>query len=445
MKITKLKIADLSADPANVRKHDDRNIETIMGSLRRFGQQKPIVVDKSKVVRAGNGTLEAAKRIGWETIEAYVSDLTGSEMTAYAIADNRTAELAEWDEAALAAVLEGLQQDGMMEFSGFNDNDLCDLLSGIDLENEDATTEDDVPDVKPDSISKPGDVWLLDEHRVLCGDSRDMLALDRLLDGALCDMCFTDPPYNVGYIGKTKDALQIKNDEMSGDDFLQFLRDVFSSINVALKPGSLVYVCHADSEGMRFRRAFEDPGLLFKQCLIWVKNCLVLGLQDYHWRHEPILYGWKPGESHRFYADRKQTTVIEGSEGISFDHTDDGIDVTVIANGRTIIIKVPEYKVILDGTDELESTWLVDKPTRSADHPTMKPVRLCARAIKHGTKRGEIVLDSFLGSGSTLIAAEQLGRTCYGMEIDPQYCDVIVKRWENLTGKNATRQSATPD
>lgn len=443
MQIKKMSIAKLSADPANARKHSDRNIESIMGSLRRFGQQKPIVVDKSGVVRAGNGTLEAAKRLGWDSINAIVSELQGSEMTAYAIADNRTAELAEWDESVLVATLEALQHDdkALLNASGFSDEELAALLEKGEPEPE--PVEDDCPAVQKVVFSKPGDIWLLGTHRVGCGSCTDQHFVEEVFSGELADMLFTDPPYNVAYQGGTKEKLTIKNDSMSDKEFLQFLKDTFVTLSTVIKPGSAAYVCHADSEGKNFRQAFSESGFELKQCLIWVKNTFVMGRQDYQWKHEPILYGWRSGEAHRFYADRKQSTVIDDFEGVTLENEGDKKKITIAFNGRTVQLVASDANVVYDAGDEFDSVWRFNKPSRNGEHPTMKPIALCSRAIKHGTKKGDLVVDGFLGSGSTLIAAEQMGRRCYGFEIDPQYCDVIIKRWENLTGEKAVCQSAT--
>jgi site-specific DNA-methyltransferase (adenine-specific) len=398
MQIEKRSIAELSNDPANARKHNDRNIESIIASLRRFGQQKPIVIDITGVVRAGNGTLEAAKRLGWETIDAVTTELKGSDAVAYAIADNRTAELAEWDDDVLAAQLNGLLADDpdLLDAAGFDEDELAALLGELE---SDGTTgeieEDEVPEVPLDPITKPGDLWILGKHRLLCGDSTKAEDVAGLMDGERADLWLTDPPYNVDYTGKTKDALKVANDSMSDEKFRSFLVACFSEAIAVLKPGASFYIWHADSEGYNFRGAIHDCKQKVRQCLVWVKNTLVMGRQDYHWKHEPCLYGWKDGASHGWYTDRKQTTVLE-----------------------------------------------FDRPSRSEEHPTMKPVALIAYQVGNSTAPQGLVYDSFLGSGTTLIAAEQLGRKCYGMEISPQYCDVIVKRWENLTGEKAVLLTA---
>lgn len=442
LQIERRSVADLSNDPANARKHNDRNIDAIIASLRRFGQQKPIVIDKTNIVRAGNGTLEAAKRLGWAKIDCVVTNLESSDATAYAIADNRTAELAEWDSEILAAELESLQSDGLLEAAGFTDEELEEMLQANQPELE--TTEDEVPEPPSEPITKPGDLWILGEHRLLCGSCLDMAAMEVLFSGELASMVFTDPPYNVAYVGGTKEALTIKNDSMSDGDFLQFLTDAFISLAAFTEPGGACYVCHADSEGKNFRQAFSASGFVLKQCLVWIKNSLVLGRQDYHWRHEPILYGWRQGASHRFYGNRKQTTVIDDTESLTVVNEGELFSITASFGGKTVVLKAKNVEVAYSGADEFETAWRFDKPLRNGDHPTMKPVRLAARAIQHGSRNGEIVLDGFMGSGTTLIASDQLSRRCFGTELDAKYCDVIVKRWENLTGKKATCQSATP-
>lgn len=389
MKVESVPIATLSQDPANARKHDDKNLEAIKASLRRFGQQKPIVVDSSSVVRAGNGTLAAATALGWDSINVVQTDLQGSEATAYAIADNRTAELAEWDESVLAASLSSLADvdETWLSDLQFSEKELAELVASTQ---EQEIIEDEVPDLTTDPVTQTGDLWILGEHRLLCGDSTEAKEVGRLMNGKKADLWLTDPPYNVAYTGKTSAALTIENDSMSDDDFRKFLIKCFGEAFEALKPGASFYIWHADSEGHNFRGAVHECEQTVRQCLIWAKNTMVMGRQDYQWKHEPCLYGWKKGASHGWYTDRKQTTVLE-----------------------------------------------FERPTRSESHPTMKPVDLFAYQIGNSTAPQGLVFDSFLGSGTTLIAAEQLGRTCFGMELSPQYCDVIVERWEKLTGKKA--------
>ncbi len=437
LQIERRSIAELSNDPANARKHNDKNIEAIIASLRRFGQQKPIVIDRNNIVRAGNGTLEAARRLGWDSIDCVKTSLEGSDAIAYAIADNRTAELAEWDNDVLAAQLNGLltESEEIALAAGWTAEEIEAMVSLSEDDTE--VNQDEIPQLPTVAKSMPGDIWLLGSHKVGCGSCTDLDFVAKVFDGEYADMMFTDPPYNVAYEGKTKDKLVIKNDSMKDGEFLQFLRDVFSSLATVVAPGGAAYVCHADSEGKNFRQAFCEAGWELKQCLIWVKNTLILGRQDYQWRHEPILYGWRSGASHRFYGNRKNTTVIDDFEGVTVAEQDGEQLITIAFNGRTVQIKAPTCSVIYDGSDELDTVWRFNKPSRNQEHPTMKPISLCARGIRHGSKKADLVVDGFLGSGSTLIACEQLQRRCFGFEIDPKYCDVIVKRWETLTGNKA--------
>jgi DNA modification methylase len=250
--------------------------------------------------------------------------------------------------------------------------------------------EDDAPGAPVEPKTRPGDLYRLGDHRVLCGDATVVTDFEKLLEDKKADMVVIDPPYNVDYVGKTKNALKIQNDKMDQSQFYQFLYDAYSNLLLCTKAGASIYVAHADSEGMNFRKAMSDSGWLLKQCLIWAKSAFVMGRQDYHWRHEPILYGWAPGESHHWYSDRKQSTILE-----------------------------------------------FDRPQRNGEHPTMKPVALIEYLIGNSSQKGEIILDSFLGSGTTLIASEKSGRVCYGLELDPKYVDVIVERWEKFTGQKA--------
>jgi len=280
-----------------------------------------------------------------------------------------------------------------------------------------------------------GEIWQLGNHKLIVGDATNENDLLALLGDKQADMTFTDPPYNVDYEGGT--GLKIQNDKMENDVFYNFLLDAHKNIYNVTKPGGALYVCHADSEGVNFRRSFEESGFLLKQCLIWVKNSLVMGRQDYHWKHEPILYGWKPGAAHNWYVGRKETTVQEFPVDLAIENNKHHSIFTVNNGINNVVIKVKDYEIIHDGNDESNTIWRIEKPHRNAEHPTMKPIRLCARAISNSTKPGDIVLDPFGGSGSTLIACEQTGRYCRIVELDPVYADVIIKRWEELTGMEA--------
>lgn len=398
-------INNLKSDHKNARRRTDRSSELIKESLQRYGAARSIVIDEDNRILAGNGTIEGAKAAGIknvriietegdEIIAVRRSGLSEDQKVGLALADNRTADLSEWDQE----MLHRLSEEHDIE-PWFNQEDLDELLNITELDPEGGNTDpDEVPDTPTDPITKPGDLWILGNHRLLCGDSTNAQHMERLMDGKQADLWLTDPPYNVAYEGKTKDALTIQNDSMNDGDFRQFLRDVYATAATALRPGAAFYIWHADLEGYNFRGAAHDIGWQIRQCLIWVKSTLVMGRQDYHWKHEPCLYGWMEGASHFWNSDRKQTTVLE-----------------------------------------------FDKPSRNGEHPTMKPVELFQYQLNNSTKQGDIVLDSFGGSGTTMIAAERIQRKARLMELDPAYCDVIVKRWEDFTGKTATCQPATPD
>jgi len=404
MQTQRVKIDTLTLDPANVRRHPAKNLDTIKASLTRFGQQRPVLVNAKGIIIAGNGTVMAAKALGWDHINIVRTDLDGSEATAYAIADNRTAELAEWDDSALAQQLAALQIEDaeLAKTAGFDDKEIAALAEAtVEVQ------EDEVPEAPVDPITKPGDLWLLGEHRLLCGDSTKSEDVERLMNGQRADLMLTDPPYNVALgIGESPeeakrrnrrvDGKVVANDSMSDTDFRKFLVACFTAAFGIIKPGASFYIFHADSEGYNFRGAVKDCGQVVRQCLIWAKDILIMGRQDYQWQHEPCLYGWKEGAAHGWYGDRKQTTLLR-----------------------------------------------FDRPKRSEEHPTMKPVTMFAYLMGNSTAPQGLSYDPFLGSGTTLIAAEQLGRKCYGMEISPAYCDVIVKRWETLTGKKAERAAQT--
>jgi site-specific DNA-methyltransferase (adenine-specific) len=391
-------IADLKFDHKNARKRTDSSRTLIQESLQRYGAARSIVIDEDNRILAGNGTIEAAKALGLdklkvieaagdEIIAVKRTGLSEHEKVGLALADNRAAELSEWD----AEMLHQLSEEHDLE-PWFEPEDLEELLKGAEqLEpSEGLTDPDEVPEPPAEPITKPGDLWILGNHRLLCGDSTDPLAMAKLTEDKPADLWLTDPPYNVSYEGKTKDALTIKNDSMSNDAFRQFLVDVYTTANCYLRPGASFYIWHADSEGFNFRGAAHDIGWKVRQCLVWVKSVMVMGRQDYQWKHEPCLYGWTEGAAHFWASDRKQTTVLE-----------------------------------------------FDKPRRNGEHPTMKPVDLFQYLMANSSKPGNTVLDSFGGSGTTLIAAERLGRKARLMELDPAYCDVIVKRWEDFTGLTA--------
>ena len=388
MNSLELSIDDLIPYIRNPRKNDEAATK-VAASIKEFGFKQPIVVDKNMIIVAGHTRLLAAQKLGLKKVPVIIADdLTESQIKAYRIADNRVAEEAEWDYDLLKLEINDLVDlDFNLIETGFSQDELDNILN----EKTDGLTDpDEVPEAPEEPTTKLGDIYILGNHRLMCGDSTSIDAVDKLMDGQKADLFLTDPPYNVEYVGKTKDALTIQNDAMSDDAFRQFLRDAFSSADTAMKPGAVFYIWHADSEGYNFRGACNDVEWTVRQCLIWNKNSMVMGRQDYHWKHEPCLYGWKSGASHLWSTDRKQVTVLE-----------------------------------------------FNRPTKSKIHPTMKPVDLIEYQVTNNTKGQDIALDLFGGSGSTLIACEKSGRNAYLMELDPKYCDVIVKRWENYTGKKA--------
>lgn len=415
MKLETLQVKQLTQDPNNARKHDENNLKAIEGSLVAFGQRKPIVIDKDGVIVAGNGTVRAAERLGWETIQAVrvPADWTDDQIKAFALADNRTAELASWDTDVLNLQLRELSDAGVdvAEF-GFVTPD----TPILDIE----TFEDEVPDLPETPITQIGDVWQLGAHRLVCGDATDPEIVGQALDGELADCVFTDPPYNVAYEGGTKDKLTIQNDDMGNEQFADFINASYKAMLANTKEGGPIYVCHADSSGEIFRRELVEAGWLLKQCLIWVKDALVLGRQDYNWMHEPILYGWKPGAAHSWFGPFTNTTVLDDPKSLAGLSKNELVELLTQAIEHSTVIREK-------------------RPRRNDIHPTMKPIGLVARLLKNSMVKGQIVLDSFGGSGSTLIAAEQLGLRAGIVELDPKYCDAIIKRWENLTGQKAER------
>ena len=380
----------------NARTHSDAQVAQIAASIKEFGFNNPVLIAEDGTIIAGHGRLMAARKLGLTEVPCIkLSHLTPTQRKAYVIADNQLALNAGWNEELLTIELDELLADNFaLEVLGFDPDELKRLMGENEV-TQGLTDEDEAPAVEDNPVTKLGDVWILGKHRLMCGDSTSIEALEALCLGQLVDMWLTDPPYNVAYEGKTKEAMTIKNDAMGDAEFRQFLRDAYVAANAVMKPGAVFYIWHADSEGYNFRGAAQDAGWKVRQCLIWKKQTMVMGRQDYHWKHEPCLYGWKEGAGHLWASDRKQTTILE-----------------------------------------------FDRPSRNGEHPTMKPVALFEYQLLNNTKGGDIVLDSFGGSGTTLIAAEKNGRVGRLMELDPKYCDVIVKRWQDFTGKQAVLESS---
>lgn len=385
--ITLVPLKDIKLNPKNRNKHPADQIDRLVKIIKETGFRRPgTISNRTGYLVCGEGRYLAAKKLGLKEMPIMFQDYAGPEQElADAVADNAIDKWANLDTS-------GIMQD-VKEFEEFD----LDLLGIKDFRIVEPTIEpqcdeDDAPPVRTETISRLGDMWQLGRHKLLCGDSTVADDVAKMMGSERADLVWTDPPYNVAYQGKTKDSLTIQNDEMGGEDFYQFLYDAYLTMLMFTKPGGGIYVAHADTEGANFRKAMTDAGWLFKQCLVLVKQTLVMGRQDYHWKHEPILYGWAPGASHTWLGDRKQTTVLE-----------------------------------------------FNKPARNGEHPTMKPVELVEYCLLNSVVPGGLVLDLFGGSGTTLIACEKSGRNARLVELDPKYCDVIVARWEKYTGQKAVR------
>ena len=368
----------------NARTHSPEQINKLRASLREFGFINPVIIDRNYGVIAGHGRIMAAKEEGITEVPCVFADhLSEAQKKAYILADNRMALDAGWDEELLRVEIEALQgMDFDPLLTGFDEAELADLFGE---ENEAKEDDFDVDaELEKPTVTQSGDVWTLGRHRLICGDSTQAETFDILMQGKKANLVVTDPPYNVNYEGT---AGKIKNDNMASEKFYQFLLDAFTNIARVMADDASIYVFHADTEGLNFRKAFSDAGFYLSGCCIWKKPSLVLGRSPYQWQHEPCLYGWKKNGKHQWYSDRKQTTI-----------------------------------------------WEFDKTKKNTDHPTMKPIPLLAYPICNSSMSNTLILDPFGGSGSTLIACEQTDRSCYTAELDEKYCDVIVKRYIEQVG-----------
>ena len=368
----------------NARTHNAQQINKLRSSLREFGFINPVIIDRDVNVIAGHGRIMAAKEEGINEVPCvFVDYLTEAQKKAYILADNRMAMDAGWDEELLKVEIEALQaEDFDLSLTGFDESELAGFFDTADDAKEDDFDVD--AELEKPPVTKSGDLWLLGNHRLLCGDSTKEESYTLLMNSKKANLVVTDPPYNVNYQGT---AGKIKNDNLENDKFYQFLFDAFTCMEKAMADDASIYVFHADTEGLNFRKAFADAGFYLSGTCIWKKQSLVLGRSPYQWQHEPCLFGWKKNGKHQWYSDRKQTTI-----------------------------------------------WEFDKPKKNGDHPTMKPVPLIAYPIKNSSMSNCIVLDPFGGSGSTLIACEQTNRICHTIELDEKYCDVIVKRYIEQVG-----------
>lgn len=415
----------------NPRKNDHA-VERMVAVIKEFGFRVPLVVRSDGELVDGHLRLKAVLAMGIREVPVLLADdMTPEQVRAFRLLVNRSATWATWDDEQLACEIAALLEANYdLTLTGFDQHELDKLLMDA------AATEHDpdaVPDVPAEPVVREGELWLLGNHRLHCGDSTNGVHVGYLLGGSPADMVWTDPPYNVDYEGK---AGKIKNDKMSSAQFNELLLASFRQMHTALQPGGAIYVSHSEAgEGLAFRQAFKQAGFRFASCLIWNKGQAVLSRSDYHWQHEPILYGWKPGAAHKWYGTRKSKTVIETSFS-SITSQDDGTW-TLLLDGK--LYRLTGENICLE---ELPGTVIdVQKPSKSDLHPTTKPVELVGVCIANSSRSGGIVYDGFGGSGSTLIACEQLGRSCRAMELDPRFAQVILTRWQNFTGKQAVRES----
>lgn len=395
----------------NSRTHSREQVAEIAASIREFGFTCPVLIDVAGGIIAGHGRVMAAKKLGLAAVPCIrLAHLTEAQKRAYVIADNKLAMNAGWDDELLALEMRALESLNFdLALTGFDSGEIDAMLADMgDAEGQGSKDAESVPEIQPEPISKPGDVWVLGRHRVMCGDSTRPEQLEHLLGAARADLIFTDPPYGVSYADKNKSLnesvggnriqTEIENDHLKGDEIARFFLAAFSAMFAVMKPGCPFYVCAPQGGEQMMMMMMQKAGLPVRHELIWVKNCHVLGRADYHYKHEPILYGWKEGAGHPWYGDRDKFSV-----------------------------------------------WHVDKPKASKLHPTMKPVELVEIAIGNSSRRGDFVLDLFGGSGSTLIACEKTGRDARLMELSPNYVDVIVRRWQDYTGGRAVHaESGAP-
>lgn len=385
MEFRKIKISELIHADYNPRvdlKPGDKEFEKIKKSIIEFGYCEPIIVTGDLRIVGGHQRTKVLKELGYTEIDCVVIEIDKTKEKALNIALNKIT--GDWDLLSLARLLDELRvEDYDVEITGFDISEAEKLWDEFMPEDE-HLEEEEIPSVPEESVIQTGDIILLGKHRLICGDATNAGDLLKLMNGKKASLVVTDPPYGIGYIGKTIDALTIQNDNLNDEDFYNFLIEAFKGVYEISDNGASIYVFHADAKGLIFRRAFVDSGFKHSQCCIWVKNTFVMGRQPYQWQHEPALFGWKPTGSHYWNGDRKQSTI-----------------------------------------------WNFDKPRVNDVHPTMKPVPLIEYIIKNSSKYGDIIVDTFLGSGTTMIAADNTKRVCYGAEIDPKYCQVIIERWIN--------------
>lgn len=384
MEFRKIKITDLKYATYNPRKDlkpGDKEFEKIKNSIFEFGYVDPIILNSDMTIIGGHQRAKVLKELGYTEINCVVVDVDKKKEKALNIALNKIS--GDWEYESLAKLLDELkEEDYNIELSGFDWSEAEKLWD--EYMPKEGQDEDDIPDVPEESVIQSGDIILMGKHRLICGDATEPEDMHKLMDGKKAKLTVLDPPYGISYVGKTEDALTIQNDNLSDEEFYNFLLEAFKRVYEISDDGASIYVFHADAKGLIFRRAFVDSGFKHSQCCIWVKNTFVMGRQPYQWQHEPILFGWKSTGVHYWNGDRKQSTIFN-----------------------------------------------FDKPRVNDVHPTMKPIPLIEYIIKNSSKYGDIIVDTFLGSGTTILAADKSNRICYGSELDERYCQVIIERWIN--------------
>ena len=415
IKIVEKDAAELIPYENNARINDEA-VEFVANSIAEFGFKNPIIIDANNVIIAGHTRLKAAQSLGITKVPCIIADdLTEEQIKAFRIADNSTSQVAQWDMQKLLSELQDIDTD-MSKYG------LAEQMKALEKELEKEAEEDEY--VIPETIEprvKLGEIWQLGKHRLMCGDSTKESDVKKLMDGELADLLFTDPPYNVAI--ENSQGMTIENDDMEQAEFRKFLIEAFKGANNSLKEGGAFYVWYASREHINFESALNHVGLRVREQLIWVKNSFTFGRQDYKWKHEPCLYGWKEGAAHYFVEEFNHPTVIE--DMLDFDK----------------MRKDEMKKLLQDIYSEKVATTVIheDKPLKNDLHPTMKPLKMCGELIRHSSRKEELVLDLFGGSGSTLIVCEQINRRCNMMEYDERYATVIVDRWEKLTKKKAVK------
>lgn len=420
MEILEIEIEKISLDENNPRTSTPEQIDSYKRLFTRLGMIIPVILSYDNKVLYENGKFEAAQQLGFKKIKAVrIEKLTDEELNALRILEVKAQEQGQWNEKKLFEILSNMSEDlvTMIDI----DMQALEEKIGMELDNLDEIKEVDTPEVEENYFSQQGDIYLLGNHRLMCGDSTKLEDVKKLMNGEIASLMVTDPPYNIDY--ESDSGVKIKNDNMQSSEFYSFLSKFYKNAFEVLEEGAAYYIFHADSEAIAFRKALEEAGFKLSQCLIWVKNSFNLSRQDYNWRHEPCLYGWKPGKSHFFVKDFTQDTVIEEIESLKKKSKEELI------------------QYINSLREELEKSSTIireNKPLKNDVHPTMKPLKLIARLMLNSSKNNQNVLDLFGGSGSTLITAEQLKRKAYLMEFDPQFVDVIVKRYKLLGKEDIT-------